>query len=242
MLQIDNLCVKYSDGNQVLDQLNIHIDEGETVGIVGANGAGKSTLLKSIVGILLPSEGKIAIDGLVVSKKNLREVRERVGVVFQNPDDQLFMSNVYDDIAFGLRNYGVDEEVIKKKIDHIMSTLDIERLLYQHSNKLSGGEKRIIAIATILVMEPSIILFDEPTSFLDPKTRRKLLELLKGLSVTKLIATHDLDMSLEICDRVIVLKDGKVYAQGTAKEILTDEALLVEAGLELPFCLQNIKI
>lgn len=242
MLQIDKLSVKYSDGNQVLDQLDIHIEKKETVGIVGANGAGKSTLLKTIVGILLPTEGKITIDGLEVSKKNLRKVRERVGVVFQNPDDQLFMSNVYDDIAFGLRNYFVEEEIIKKKIDNIMSTLDIERLLYQHSNKLSGGEKRIIAIATILVMEPSTILFDEPTSFLDPKTRRKLLELLKGMSMTKLIATHDLDMALELCDRVIVLKDGKVYATGTAKEILTDEVLLIDAGLELPFCLQSIKI
>jgi len=264
VLQIDKLCVRYSDGNQVLEQLSFHINDGETVGIVGANGAGKSTLLMSIVGILLPNEGTITIDGLLVSKKNLREVRERVGVVFQNPDDQLFMSNVYDDIAFGLRNYGDSEEVIKNKITNIMRTLDIERLMDHNSNKLSGGEKRIIAIATILVMEPSIVLFDEPTSFLDPKTRRKLLELLKGLSMlkghntlkednmlkghntlkennmTKLIATHDLDMALELCDRIIVLKDGKIFAEGKAREILTNEVLMKEAGLELPFCLQNI--
>lgn len=242
MLKIDQLCVRYTDGNQVLNQLSFQIDKGETVGIVGANGAGKSTLLMSIVGILLPFEGKIVIDGLEVNKKNLREVRERVGVVFQNPDDQLFMSNVYDDIAFGLRNYGVDEEVIKIKITQIMETLDIDRLTNHHSHKLSGGEKRIVAIATILVMEPSVILFDEPTSFLDPKTRRKLMELLKGLSTTKLIATHDLDMALELCDRVIVLKEGKVFAEGKAKEVLTNEALMKEAGLELPFCLQNINL
>ena len=240
MLKTEKICVKFPDGNQVLNQLSFQINEGETVGIIGANGAGKSTLLMSIVGILIPVEGKIIIDELTVSKKNLREVRERVGVVFQNPDDQLFMADVYDDIAFGLRNYGVDEESIKIKITNIMRTLDIERLTYQQSHKLSGGEKRIVALATILVMEPSIILFDEPTSFLDPKTRRKLLGLLKELSVTKLIATHDLDMALELCERVIILKEGKIFADGKAKEILTDEVLMMEAGLELPFCLQKI--
>lgn len=240
MLKTEKICVKFPDGNQVLNQLSFQINEGETVGIIGANGAGKSTLLMSIVGILIPVEGKIIIDELTISKKNLREVRERVGVVFQNPDDQLFMADVYDDIAFGLRNYGVDEESIKIKITNIMRTLDIERLTYQQSHKLSGGEKRIVALATILVMEPSIILFDEPTSFLDPKTRRKLLGLLKELSVTKLIATHDLDMALELCERVIILKEGKIFADGKAKEILTDEVLMMEAGLELPFCLQKI--
>lgn len=242
MLKIDNLCVRYSDGNQVLDQLNFDINEGETVGIIGANGAGKSTLLLTIVGILFPCEGEIMIDGVKLGKKTLKEVRSKVGVVFQNPDDQLFMSNVYDDIAFGLRNYGNDEETIKRKIETIMKSLDIERLQNSHSNRLSGGEKRIIAIAAILVMEPSIILFDEPTSFLDPKTRRKLLQLLKEIPTTKLIATHDLDMALEVCDRVIVLMEGKVFAVGKAKEILTNEALLKMAGLELPFCLQHIEI
>jgi cobalt/nickel transport system ATP-binding protein len=232
--------VKYSDEDKVLDHINIHIQDGQTVGIIGANGAGKSTLLKSIVGILLPYEGKILIDGLEVSKKNLREIRESVGVIFQNPDDQLFMANVYDDIAFGLRNYGFDETVVKEKIDFVMKSLDTQKLIKQSSNKLSGGEKRIIAIATVLVMEPSIILFDEPTSFLDPKTRRKLLLLLKGLGMTKIIATHDLDMALEICERVIVLKEGSVFADGLARDILTNEELLKEAGLELPFSLQKI--
>ncbi|MDF2612022.1 MAG: cbiO2 [Clostridiales bacterium] len=240
MLKIDNLCFKYSDGNQVLDHLTFDIDKGETVGIIGANGAGKSTLFMTIVGLLLPSEGEITIDGIKLTRKSLREIRGKVGVVFQNPDDQLFMSNVYDDIAFGLRNYGFNEEMIKQKISNIMKILDIERLQNSHSNKLSGGEKRIIAIATILVMEPSVILFDEPTSFLDPKTRRKLIEQLKCIHGTKLIATHDLDMALEVCDKVIILKDGKVFANGSSKEVLTNEALLLDAGLELPFCLQHI--
>jgi cobalt/nickel transport system ATP-binding protein len=149
------------------------------------------------------------------------------------------MNNVYDDIAFGLRNYGMKEENIHLKINGIMEELGVEKLQHMNSHKLSGGEKRIIAIATILVMEPSVILFDEPSSFLDPKTRRKLIGLLRSLKVTKLIATHDLDMALELCDRIIVLKEGRIFAQGSAKEILTNQELLEEAGLELPFCLQR---
>jgi cobalt/nickel transport system ATP-binding protein len=152
------------------------------------------------------------------------------------------MSNVYDDIAFGLRNYGMQEEKIKQKIENIMKELGVEKLQQMSSHKLSGGEKRIIAIATILVMEPSVVLFDEPSSFLDPRTRRRLIQLLRSFKMTKLIATHDLDMALELCDRIIILKDGKVFAEGRAKQILTDQKLLEEAGLELPFCLQKIDL
>lgn len=239
MLVIDRLCVKYHDGNQVINHLSASIEDGETVGIIGANGAGKSTLLMTLVGLLLPSEGRIEVDGTVLQKDTLMQIRERVGMVFQNPDDQLFMSNVYDDIAFGLRNYGMTEDIIKDRIHGVLKKLGVEKLEQMSSNKLSGGEKRIIAIATILVLEPSIILFDEPSSFLDPKTRRRLMQLLKSLSMTKLIATHDLDMALELCDRVLILKEGAVFAEGKAEDILTDQALLEEAGLELPFCLQK---
>lgn len=239
MLQIDNLCVKYQDGNQVINGITADFADGETVGLIGANGAGKSTLFMSLVGILLPCSGSITVNGVELNKRNLHEIREKIGVVFQNPDDQLFMSSVYDDIAFGLRNYGMTEEDIRLKLQVIIKELDIEKLLNESSYKLSGGEKRIIAIATILVMEPSIVLFDEPSSFLDPKTRRRLIHLLKSLSMTKLIATHDLDMALELCDRVLILKDGKVFAEGKAQEILTNQSLLTEAGLELPFCLQG---
>ena len=239
MLQIEQVCVKYQDGNQVINHMNLQVKDGETVGIIGANGAGKSTLFMALVGILFPHSGVITVDGLTMNKHNLKEIRERIGVVFQNPDDQLFMSNVYDDIAFGLRNYGRSEDEIKEKISSIMNELGIDKLQNLSSHKMSGGEKRIIAIATVLVMEPSIMLFDEPSSFLDPKTRRKLMNLLRTISVTKLIATHDLDLALELCDRVIILKEGTVFADGAAQRILTDQTLLEEAGLELPFCLQK---
>lgn len=242
MIHIEQLDVKYHDGNQVINQLDLHVKDGETIGIIGANGAGKSTLLMSMVGILFPSEGSVRIDGVLLDKKNLHVLRSRTGFVFQNPDDQLFMSNVFDDIAFGPRNYGMKEADIRKRITRIMEELGIEKLQDMSSHKLSGGEKRIVAIATVLVMEPSVILFDEPSSFLDPKTRRRLIKLLRGLEVTKVIATHDLDMALELCDRIVVLKDGRVFAEGSAKKILTDKSLLEEAGLELPFCLQRIEV
>lgn len=239
MLNIEQLKVRYNNERLILDNIHIQIDQGETVAVIGANGAGKSTLLKTIVGIILPDDGRITVKETEVAKKTLHRIRETVGVVFQNPEDQLFLSNVYDDIAFGLRNYGMNEEMIKDRIRRVLQELGIERLESQNSSRLSGGEQRLVAIATVMVMEPELVLFDEPTSFLDPKTRRNLMLMLKMLPVTKLIATHDLDMALELCDRVIILKDGMVFQEGAAKELLTNQELMEKAGLELPFCLQR---
>jgi cobalt/nickel transport system ATP-binding protein len=239
MLKIDKLGIRYSTDKQVLENVSFQINNGETVALIGANGAGKSTLLKAIVGILLPEQGGIEVDGIKVDKKSLHRIREKVGVVFQNPDDQLFLSNVYDDLAFGLRNYGMNEEQIRESITKTLQGLGIEHLENQNSSRLSGGEQRLVAIATVMVMEPELVLFDEPTSFLDPRTRRNLMAMLRKLPVTKLIATHDLDMALELCDRVIILKDGMVFGVGNANELLTDKELMEKAGLELPFCLQK---
>ena len=212
----------YPDGKKALKDINIKIDDNETIGIVGANGAGKSTLIKTIVGIFLTDQGEIIVDGEKVTKKTLNSIRKKVGVVFQNPDDQLFMNKVYDDIAFGPRNYKLTEEKVKEKVEKVMKELNIEKLKDRSPNNLSGGEKRKVAIATVLSMEPSIILFDEPTSFLDPKGKRILIETLKGINTTKIIATHDLDMVKDNCKRVIVLKEGQVVADGKPKEILND--------------------
>lgn len=212
----------YPDGKEALKDINIKIDNNETVGIVGANGAGKSTLIKTIVGIFLTTQGNIIVDGEKVTKKTLSSIRKKVGVVFQNPDDQLFMNKVYDDIAFGPRNYNFTEEEVKEKVERVMKNLDIEKLSERSPNNLSGGEKRKVAIATVLSMEPSIILFDEPTSFLDAKGKRMLIETLKNINTTKIIATHDLDMVKDICERVIVLKEGKIMSDGNPKEIFSD--------------------
>lgn len=222
MLEIKNLNYSYPDRKKALKDINIKIDNNETIAIVGANGAGKSTLIKSIVGIFLTSQGDIIVDGEKVTKKTLNSIRKKVGVVFQNPDDQLFMNKVYDDIAFGPRNYNFTEEEVKKKVERVMKNLDIEKLSERSPNNLSGGEKRKVAIATVLSMEPSIILFDEPTSFLDAKGKRMLIETLKNINTTKIIATHDLDMVKDICERVIVLKEGKIMADGNPKEVFSD--------------------
>lgn len=222
MLEIKNLNYSYPDGKEALKDINIKIDNNETIAIVGANGAGKSTLIKTIVGIFLTTKGDIIVDGEKVTKKTLSSIRKKVGVVFQNPDDQLFMNNVYDDIAFGPRNYNFTEEEVKEKVERVMKNLDIEKLSERSPNNLSGGEKRKVAIATVLSMEPSIILFDEPTSFLDAKGKRMLIETLKNINTTKIIATHDLDMVKDICERVIVLKEGKIMADGNPKEIFSD--------------------
>ena len=222
MLEIKKLNYSYPDGKKALKDINIKIDDNETIGIVGANGAGKSTLIKTIVGIFLTDQGEIIVDGEKVTKKTLNSIRKKVGVVFQNPDDQLFMNKVYDDIAFGPRNYKLTEEKVKEKVEKVMKELNIEKLKDRSPNNLSGGEKRKVAIATVLSMEPSIILFDEPTSFLDPKGKRILIETLKGINTTKIIATHDLDMVKDNCKRVIVLKEGQVVADGKPKEILND--------------------
>ena len=222
MLEIKNLNYRYPDGKEALKDINIKIDNNETIAIVGANGAGKSTLIKTIVGIFLTTQGDIIVDGEKVTKKTLSSIRKKVGVVFQNPDDQLFMNKVYDDIAFGPRNYNFTEEEVKEKVERVMKNLDIEKLSERSPNNLSGGEKRKVAIATVLSIEPSIILFDEPTSFLDAKGKRMLIETLKNINTTKIIATHDLDMVKDICERVIVLKEGKIMADGNPKEVFSD--------------------
>jgi cobalt/nickel transport system ATP-binding protein len=174
MMKINHLSVIYPDKTIAVDNIDLHIDNEETVALIGANGAGKTSLLLALVGVVA-SAGEIIVDDLLLERKTLGEIRKRVGVVFQNPDNQLFMPTIYDDIAFGLRNYGVSEAEVEAKVDYYLKELGIMHLKHRSPLKLSGGEKRIAAIATILVMEPSIMLFDEPTAFLDPKARRNLI-------------------------------------------------------------------
>lgn len=231
MIKIENLSYFYEDGKNALKDINLEIKEGETIGLIGGNGAGKSTLIKLLVGVLQSNCGKIMVDDIILNKHNIKEIRKRIGVVFQNSDNQLFMNNVYDDIAFGPRNNKLSEEEIKIKIDNIAQELNIENLLKKSPNNLSGGEKRKVSIGTVLVMEPSYILFDEPTSFLDPKGKRNFIEIVKNLDTAQIIATHDLDIVKKVCDRVIVLKDGCIVSVGEPERVLSNENLLISWNL-----------
>ena len=242
MLEIEKLNYAYPDGHQAIRDINLKIEEGESIALVGANGAGKSSLFKLIIGISEIKEGSIKVEELAVGKKTLKDIRRKVGMVFQNPDDQLFMTKVYDDIAFGPRNELLTEEEVEERVVNALEQLGITHLRDRMPHRLSGGEKRVIAIASVLAMNPRLILFDEPTSFLDPQARRNVINTLDSLKMTKIIATHDLDMALDICDRVIILHHGSVFADGTVKDILLDENLLSQCHLELPLCMQKPRI
>lgn len=239
MVEFKGVSFHYPDGHHAMGDVSFNIKNGETVGIIGANGAGKSTLLMLLMGILSPSNGTIHVEDIQVMKKNLPRIREKIGMVFQNPDDQLFMTTVYDDVAFGPRNYGLDEETVAKRVMDALEVIEITHLKDRAPYKLSGGEKRSVAISSVLSMEPKVLVMDEPTSNLDPKSRRRLINLLRDLEYTKIIATHDLDMVLDLCDRVIVLKQGQVFMDGKAQKILASERLMDECELEIPLSLQN---
>lgn len=221
----------------VLQDITFHLAAGENIALVGANGTGKSTLLSVLMGILPYQSGEIIIDNKPLQKKNYDEIRKIMGLLFQNPDDQLFQANVYDDIAFAPRNYGISEEEIEKSCRNVLQRLGREDLIGKSTFKISGGEKRIVALAGLLSMSPKILLMDEPTSFLDPRARRNFIESTIKLPQTKLIATHDLDMALDLCPRVIILYNGSIVRDGNTKEILKDEKLLQKYGLELPLSL-----
>ncbi|MBB6215174.1 cobalt/nickel transport system ATP-binding protein [Anaerosolibacter carboniphilus] len=241
-IEFSDVKYKYPDGRQALKGIDFEITHGESVGIVGANGAGKSTLLMHLTGILFPNEGEIRVGEMPVTKKTLPFIRQKVGMVFQNPDDQLFMTQVYDDVAFGPRNYKLSEEEVSKRVMKSLEIVGITHLKDRPPYKLSGGEKRSVAIAAVLAMEPDILIMDEPSAALDPKARRRLIHLLKQFTHTKLIATHDMDMVLELCDRIIVLKDGRVLADGPTMDILSNEDLMEESNLEIPLVLQNCPV
>ncbi len=241
-IDFNNVKYSYPDGRQAVKGIAMRINHGESVGVVGTNGAGKSTLLSLVVGILFPSEGEIVIGGTPVTRKTLPHIRERVGLLFQDADDQLFMNTVYDDVAFGPRNYKLDEKEVDARVLKALEAVGAMHLKDRAPYKLSGGEKRAAAVATLLAMEPDILLMDEPTAALDPRARRRLINLLNGFTHTKVIATHDLDMVLDVCKRTIVINDGKIAADGPSADILSDDALLEQCGLERPLSLQGCPV
>ena len=236
MIAFENVSFAYEKNRPVIKDLAFQIEDGESVGLIGANGAGKSTVMKLLLG-LLPAEGKIMVDELEVTKANLAAVRRKLGFVLQNSDNQMFMPTVYEDMMFAPLNYMMTREEAEAKVDAVLERLGLMELKYRHNHKLSGGEKRMAAIATILAMEPEAILMDEPTSALDPYNRRIVINTIRELKQTKIITSHDLDMILDTCDRVILLSDGRIAADGPADEILRDRALLEANHMELPLSL-----
>lgn len=237
MISFSDVSFSYDKSRQILESINFTISEGEAVGLIGANGAGKSTLMKILLG-LLKAEGTITVDGKEVCEKNLKEIRKTLGFVFQNSDNQMFMPTVIEDVTFGLVNYGIRKDEAEVNADKILESLNIKDLKSRHNHTLSGGEKRMAAIATVLAMEPKVLLMDEPTSTLDPYNRRQVINTVNALPQTKVITSHDLDMILDTCSRVILLSDGKIAADGPAEQILKNKELLEAHRMELPFRFQ----
>ncbi len=236
-VEIKGLYYAYPDGTPALRGVDLLVEEGESVGIVGPNGAGKSTLLLHLNGIL-EGRGEVKIFGLPVVKENLREIRRRVGLVFQDPDDQLFSPTVFDDVAFGPLNMGLSREEVAEAVGRALREVGLSGLERKSAFHLSFGQKKRAAIATVLSMNPDLLVLDEPSSNLDPRARRELSELLQGMRVTKIVVTHDLPFVFENCERVVIMDAGKVVADGEVFDVLSDEALLERHGLELPcgFC------
>ena len=238
MIEFQNESFSYDGTHPVVENLSFTIGKGEAVGLIGANGAGKSTIMKLLLG-LLNGQGQISVDGIPLNKQNLPVIRQKIGFVLQDSDNQMFMPTVYEDMSFGPRNYGLSKEETERRVDAVLSRLGLQELKYRHNRKISGGEKRMAAIATILAMEPEAILMDEPSTALDPVNRRTVINTINDLPQTKLIASHDLDMILDTCQRVILLSHGKIVADGDAETILRDRELLEANRMELPFCLQG---
>jgi cobalt/nickel transport system ATP-binding protein len=237
-LDVTDLGFAYPDGTIALDGVTFHLTHGDSVAIVGANGAGKSTLLMHLNGLLSPSKGEVRIGGLPVTKDTVKDIRKTVGMVFQDPDDQLFMPTVAEDVAFGPMNLGLPIAEIDARVDEALARVGSLALKDRPPYRLSGGEKRAVSIATVLAMTPSMLVLDEPSSNLDPQARRRLISLLSTFEHTKIIATHDLDLAMELCERTIVMSRGRVTADGATRDIFRDDALLADSGLERPLALQ----
>jgi cobalt/nickel transport system ATP-binding protein len=237
-ISVRDLSFVYPDGTRALDGVSFEVGHGEAIAVVGANGAGKSTLLLHLNGLLSPTEGSVDIGGTPVTKGTLPEIRRTVGMVFQDPDDQLFMPTVDEDVGFGPVNLGLPPADVEARVVEALGRVDAAHLRERAPYRLSGGEKRAVAIATVLAMQPSILVMDEPSSGLDPRARRRVIGLLGSFEHTRILATHDLDLAAELCGRVIVMSGGRVAADGPAREIFSDDALLAAGGLERPLGMQ----
>ena len=233
-LRFDDVHYRYPNGYEALCGVSFRITHGEKVALVGANGAGKSTLLLHTNGLLMPSQGGVVLGGIALTRRTLPLVRQSVGLVFQDSDNQLFMPTVEEDVAFGPSNMRLEPEEIRRRVTEALDAVGALDLRGESPFRLSGGQKKRVAIATVLAMEPSVLVMDEPTSNLDPRAPRQIIDLIRRFSHTTLIATHDMEMVLDLCDRTIVMKEGRIVADGSTRHVFGDLALLEECGLEQP--------
>ncbi|MDK3257738.1 energy-coupling factor ABC transporter ATP-binding protein [Blastococcus capsensis] len=234
-LLVEDLAYAYPDGHQALFGVDLRIERGERVALLGPNGAGKTTLVLHLNGILRAGRGRVTVAGLPVGKRSLQEIRRRVGVVFQDPDDQLFMPTVGEDVAFGPRNLGLPEAEVSARVAAALQQVRMADAADRPPHHLSFGQRRRVAVATVLAMQPEIVVLDEPSSNLDPAGRRELAEVLAGLPVTLLMVTHDLPYAAQLCSRSVILDGGVVVADGPTPDVLSDAGLLAAHRLELPY-------
>ena len=238
-IEARNISFAYPDGTDALRGVSFCIGNGEAVGIIGCNGAGKSTLLLHLNGFLTPTRGEVLVNDVPLTRQTVAMARRTVGLVFQDSDDQLFMASVFEDVAFGPLNLGLADDQVEQRVRTALERAGVTHLRDRPPHRLSAGEKRAVAIATVLALEPDILVMDEPSSNLDPRARRRLIELLQSFEHTRIIATHDLELVVEVCSRVIVLDAGTIVADGPAKDILNDEPLMTAHGLERPHILRH---
>lgn len=238
-IKVDNVQFSYPDGHQVLKGLSCEIRQGEKVALIGPNGAGKSTFMSLLNGVELTTHGSVSITGLRVTKENLKAIRRKVGIVFQDPDEQLFCPTVFDDVAFGPLNLGLPREEIEHRVKEALELVGLNGFEQRSSFHLSFGERKRLALATVLSYQPDILVFDEPSTNMDPLNRRRLIQWLQRSNKTILLCTHDLDIALDVCSRCLVLCDGRFVADGPASDVLYDRNLLEKYHLELPLALMT---
>ncbi|GAA4793626.1 energy-coupling factor ABC transporter ATP-binding protein [Streptomyces sp. C10-9-1] len=234
-LEVRGLAYAYPDGHQALFGVDLTVGRGERVALLGPNGAGKTTLVLHLNGILTGGVGTVSVAGLPVGRRDLAEIRRRVGIVFQDPDDQLFMPTVREDVAFGPATAGLRGAALEERVAAALERVGMADFADRPPHHLSFGQRRRVAVATVLAMEPEILVLDEPSSNLDPASRRELADILRSLDVTVLMVTHDLPYALELCPRAVVLSEGVIAADGRTQELLCDEDLMRAHRLELPF-------